>query len=121
MNLKLSVKITNVLEQKYNSRDGEKVKHLIVGETQEEYSKMVCFEVFNEERWNKMLPYLQKDRVVEVSFDISSREYNGKYFTSATAFSVYGGGGGQQQNSPVPTAQPAPADNGTGDDSQLPF
>ena len=120
MNLKLSVKITNVLEQKYNSRDGEKVKHLIVGETQEEYSKMVCFDVFNEERWNKMLPYLQKDRVVEISFDISSREYNGKYFTSATAFSVYGGGG--QQQSAVPNAQPAPekTQENNGNDN-LPF
>ena len=121
MNLKLSVKITNVLEQKYNSRDGEKVKHLIVGETQEEYSKMVCFEVFNEERWNKMLPYLQKDRVVEVSFDISSREYNGKYFTSATAFSVYGGGGGGQQQSAVPNAQPAPAQPVNTNTDDMPF
>lgn len=105
--MEINVEITRVLEaQKLTTKNGEMVKHAFVGKTEGDYPKEICFDVMSEERWNKMKDYVVVGKTVKASFDISSREWNGKFFTSVNCFSVYGGGGSQYQaQSP---AQPAP-------------
>ena len=49
-------------------------------ETQEQFPKRVCFEVFGEQRI-KDNP-CQLDDIVTVSFDIESREFNGRWYRS---------------------------------------
>ncbi len=66
-------------------------------ETQEQYPRKVCFEVFGEDRI-KNNP-CNVDDVVTVSFDIESREYNGRWYTSIRAWRV--------QQGVVNAAQPA--------------
>lgn len=58
-------------------------------ETQEQYPKKVCFEVFGEQRI-KENP-CQLDDLVTVSFDIESREFNGRWYTSVRAWRVQQG------------------------------
>lgn len=57
-----------------------------VGETQSEYQKKVYFEVFGEERI-KDNP-CDIDDMVKVSFDIESREFNGRWYTSIRAWKI---------------------------------
>lgn len=57
-----------------------------VGETQSEYPKKVYFEVFGEERIEKNPCDI--DDMVKVSFDIESREFNGRWYTSIRAWKI---------------------------------
>ncbi len=76
-------------------------------ETQEQYSRKVCFEIFGEDRI-KNNP-CQVDDIVTVSFDIESREFNGRWYTSIRAYRVQQGDmlGAAQTTQPVAAAQPA--------------
>ncbi len=58
-------------------------------ETQEQYPRKVCFEIFGEDRI-KNNP-CQLDDLVTVSFDIESREFNGRWYTSIRAWRVQQG------------------------------
>lgn len=55
-------------------------------ETQEQFPKKVHFEIFGEDRI-KANP-CNLDDMVTVSFDIESREYNGRWYTSIRAWRV---------------------------------
>jgi len=69
-------------------------------ETQEQYPRKVCFEIFGEDKI-KNNP-CNVDDIVTVSFDIESREFNGRWYTSIRAWRV-------QQGDMTAAAQPAPA------------
>jgi hypothetical protein len=58
-------------------------------ETQEQYPRKVHFEVFGEDRI-KANP-CQVDDIVTVSFDIESREFNGRWYTSIRAWKIQQG------------------------------
>lgn len=73
-------------------------------ETQEQYPRKVCFEIFGEDRI-KNNP-CNVDDIVTVSFDIESREYNGRWYTSIRAWRVQQGNVLGQQPA-VPVAAPA--------------
>ena len=60
-----------------------------VMETIEQYPRKVCFENFGEDRI-KNNP-CNVDDIVTVSFDIESREFNGRWYTSIRAFRVQQG------------------------------
>ena len=96
-------KIIQVLpEQSGTSKAGKPWKsQSYVLETQEQYPRKVCFELFGEDRI-KSNP-CKIDDVVTVSFDIESREFNGRWYTSIRAWRV------QQGAAPAAAAaQPAP-------------
>ena len=58
-------------------------------ETQEQYPKKVHFEVFGEDRVKAN--QCQLDDIVTISFDIESREFNGRWYTSIRAWRVVKG------------------------------
>ncbi len=55
-------------------------------ETQEQYPKKICFEVFGVERMQNF--NIQVGEMMTVSFDIDAHEYNGRWFNSIRAFRV---------------------------------
>ena len=69
-------------------------------ETLDQYPRKVHFEVFGEDRI-KNNP-CEIDQIVTVSFDIESREFNGRWYTSIRAWRI-------QQGDTTQVAQPAPA------------
>jgi len=73
-------------------------------ETQEQYPRKVQFEIFGEDRIHNNP--CNVDDVVTVSFDIESREFNGRWYTSIRAWKVQQG---VVEAAPAvaPTAQPA--------------
>ena len=74
-------------------------------ETQEQYPKKICFELFGEERINSNKCALGD--VVTVSFDIESHEYNGRWFTRVRAWRVQQGVVAPGTSAPAATAPAA--------------
>jgi hypothetical protein len=58
-------------------------------ETQEQYPRKVYFEIFGEDRIKNNQCNI--DDIVTVSFDIESREFNGRWYTSIRAWKVQQG------------------------------
>ena len=77
-------------------------------ETQEQFPRKVHFEIFGEQRI-KDNP-CEIDDLVTVSFDIESREFNGRWYTSIRAWQVKQGVAepAAQQPAAAPAAQAAP-------------
>ena len=68
------------------SARGEWKSQEFVITTEEQYPKMVCFQVFGEDKINSFA--LQLGEVVKVSFDISAHEHQGRFFNSINAWKV---------------------------------
>lgn len=125
MQVEITGKIVNVLPtQSGQGKNGEWEKNSFVIEWQDNgYKQLLCLEVNGAEKFEKMKNAVKVGYEVLCKFSVSSREWNGKYFTTAQCFYCANVGGQQQavNNDPshsVPTAQQAPAPQ---DDSQLPF
>lgn len=83
----LQVRIVKILDaQRFVSqKNGETyVKNIFVGETLGQYPKKVAFSVMGEERFKAM--NIVVGGSYTVSFDVESREWNGKWFTDASAW-----------------------------------
>lgn len=74
-------------------------------ETLDQYPRKVHFEVFGEDRI-KQNP-CDLDQLVTVSFDIESREFNGRWYTSIRAWKIQQGD--MTQAGAAPSAAPAAA------------
>ncbi|MBQ2190170.1 MAG: DUF3127 domain-containing protein [Paludibacteraceae bacterium] len=74
-------------------------------ETLDQYPRKVHFEVFGEDRI-KQNP-CDIDQLVTVSFDIESREFNGRWYTSIRAWRIQQGD--TTQTAAVPAAAPVAA------------
>ena len=101
--MEISGKIIQVLPEQggVGKTSGKEWKlQAYVLETQEQYPRKVHFEVFGEDRI-KANP-CQLDDIVTVSFDIESREFNGRWYTSIRAWKI-------QQGVVEAAAAPAPA------------
>ena len=106
--------ITKVLDiESGTSKAGKEWKKVtFVGETDQEYNNLYAFEIFQGEGKDQVDNFNKFNKVgdvVTVEFNVSCREWQGKYFTNLSAWRVEKGSG---------TAEEAPA----GDDSDdLPF
>jgi hypothetical protein len=76
-------------------------------ETLDQYPRKVHFEVFGEDRI-KQNP-CDVDQLVTVSFDIESREFNGRWYTSIRAWRIQQGDVTQAAPVAAPAAAPQPA------------
>lgn len=95
-------------------------------ETQEQYPKKMCFEVFGIDKLKEF--NIRNNDLIKVHFDITAREYNGKWYNSIRAWKVEhvnpdGSVVGSTAAAPVAQAQapaaPAPAAQESEED--LPF
>lgn len=128
----LQGKIVAVLpEQRFNSKNGEVVKNAFVIEWQENgYAQKLCLEVMGEDKFEKMKKAVVVGNDVQVRFNVTSREYNGRYYTTASCFYCANIGAvnnqpqqaQQQQRTPSPAPQTQiPQDGSHVDDDSLPF
>lgn len=133
--MELQVKVIEILEQRsyVSKKDGSTiVTNAFVGETGGQYPRKVKFDVTGEETFNKM--GIMVGGVFSVSFDVSSREWCGKWYTNLNAWRAMKIDGAENSTVaqpekaaaapdtiPVPQAQPTPAP-ATNDGSEgLPF
>ena len=107
--MEISGKIIQVLPEQggVSKTSGKEWKlQAYVLETQEQYPRKVHFEVFGEDRI-KANP-CQLDDIVTVSFDIESREFNGRWYTSIRAWKIQQGVVTIEAAAPVVDAGVAP-------------
>lgn len=118
-----TAKIIQVLpEQRFNGKNGEIVKNSFVIEWQDNgYTQRLCLEVMGADKWEKMKKAVAVGNEVLVKYEATSREWQGKWFTSCQCFYCSNVGGQQQTQTQAPAQaqqQQAPAPQ---DDSSLPF
>ena len=91
-------------------------------ETADQYPKKVCFNLFGDKI--DQFPIAIDDQV-NVSFDVESREYNGRWYTTIRAWkiekNVVGAAAGTNQPFTAPPATTFDATPGAGEGTDLPF
>lgn len=95
--MEVTGKVIRILEpQRFVSKKNgnEYIRHTFVIETQGQYPKRVVFNVIGDDRFNQM--GIRQDANYSVSFDIDSREWNGKWFVELTAWKAVCLDGAQQ-------------------------
>lgn len=120
--MEISGKVIAILEpQRFVSQKNgnEYVTTVFVIETQGQYPKKVAFKVMGEEKFKQM--NIVMGGTYNVSFDVESREWQGKWFNDINAWKVvrWDGQQQQQQKSPAPSPQPQASNNAAKDD--IPF
>jgi len=101
-----------------------------VVETQGAYPRKVCFQIWGEEKINEMLPEIGD--VVDVHYEIESREFKGSWYTTVKAWKVKNLNSSQGDVRPKTTSRPTPppqpqapaqntAYNSNFDDDDMPF
>ena len=78
-------------------------------ETQEQYQKRICFEVFVTDKLKEF--NIRNNDLIKVHFDISAREYKGKWYNSIRAWKVEHVNPQSQttETTPVQTSSPVQA------------
>lgn len=89
MNLEMNGVITKVLEKQTGvSKAGKEwVKLSFVIDNGNQYNNEVCFNIFGQEKVDKFQKY-HVGNPINVKFNLSSREYNGNYYTSCDAWKI---------------------------------
>ena len=109
--MEITGKIIRVLpSQEGVGRNGNpwKVQPYVL-ETLGQYPRKVLFEVFGEDRINQN--QCDIDQLVTISFDVESREFNGRWYTSIRAWKVKEADGTQEVETPADPAFETPADS----------
>lgn len=122
MSLQVKGKVQQILQPESGvSRAGKEwKKQEFVIETEEQFPRKICFTLFNDK--TSLIDGLSAGEEVDVSFNVESREYNGKWFHNINAWKIEKP---SAENIPVPPPEfsaddipPEPADDETND---LPF
>ena len=89
--MKVTGKITKVLDtQKGTSAAGKEWQKLsFILETTEDYNNLYCFDVFGDEKVEQFLKYNKVGQEVDVSFNVQTNEYKGKYYTSLQSWKIF--------------------------------
>lgn len=92
MGLEVVGKIEKVLEAKKGTskKSGEEwISQEFVVKTGDKYNNLYCFNIFGQEKVDNFAKYNKVGDAVKVSFNVSTNEWQGKYFTSLQAWSVF--------------------------------
>jgi hypothetical protein len=82
----LTAKLVQMLPlQKGQGKNGEWKKQDIIVETGGQYPKKVCISIWGDKINEKAL---QIGNTLNISFDVESREYNGRWYTDVKAWKV---------------------------------
>jgi hypothetical protein len=123
----LTGKVLQVLpEQTGTGRNGQWSRQDFIVETQEQYPKKVCFSAWGDKV--SQLKTFKTDDTVKVSFNIESREFNGRWYTDLRVWKIETGlqekvqGSDRYVDPGLPTdLQPLTADDVNGEKDDLPF
>lgn len=123
MSLSVKGKVQQILQtQSGTSKAGKEwSKQEFVIETDDQYPKNVCFTLFGDKV--SLLNGVSAGEEVEVSFNVESREYNGRWFHNINAWKIDKVSADEGIPAPPPEfgigdIPPEPADDAAGD---LPF
>ena len=89
----MSLSVKGKLSRKLSVESGtskagkEWKKQSFLIDTGAQYNPEVCFQLFGEDKI-QLIENLNEGEEIDVSFNLSSREWNGKWFTSADAWRI---------------------------------
>lgn len=114
----ISGKIVQMLPlQTGQGKNGTWKKQEFILETGDTYPKKVCIAVWGDKI---DMSQVKPGVAVTVSFDVESREFNGRWYTDVKAWKVVAQGQGGSSAGPAPSSA-MPASMGAGADDDLPF
>jgi hypothetical protein len=128
LKMEITGKVVDVLpEEKGQGKNGEWRKQSYIFETQEQYPKKVCAEVWGDkiDGFN-----IQQGEDITAKINIDSREYNGKWYTNVKIWAVDRAASGAPQSSQGNTPPPPSQASGMNapqetpppsEDDELPF
>ncbi len=126
MSLEITGRITQVLSMESGQSKAGKEwrKQSFVLDSGAQFNPLVCFSLFGDEKIN-MLRDFGSGQEVKVSFNVSSREYNGRWYHNLDAWKLEGvGAAGNAGAAPLPSEEPMPAANqdlSADEEDDLPF
>lgn len=103
MSLEVTGKITKVLplESGQTKAGAEWQKQSFILDTEEKYNNIFCFEVFGNEKVENFNKYKKVGQNVTVEFNVNCNEYNGKYYTTLSAWKISKAENNVEVNEPV--------------------
>jgi hypothetical protein len=122
MSLSLKGKLVKILNLESGiSRSGNSwKKQEFVLETQDQFPKKVCFNLFNDKV--SLLSGFTGGEDLEVSFDVESREFNNKWYHNINAWKIERVGQKSAAEIPPPfSPDDIPPENSPEDSDDLPF
>lgn len=86
MELQITGKCVKKFDTPYTSKSDGQVKynHYFILETSSDYPQKVCCKVMNDDKYKQM--NIQVGSTYCVSFDVSSREWQGKWYTDVNVW-----------------------------------
>ena len=127
MSLSVKGKISQILQvESGTSKAGKEwKKQSFVIDTGAQYNPLVCFSLFGEEKIS-LLANLTGGQEVEVAFNVSSREFNGKWYHNIDAWKIDAVGSQSGGDMPPPPSEEPISLNtadlsADDDDDDLPF
>lgn len=96
--MQLTAKLTQLLPvQTGSGKNGQWKKQDIIVETEGKFPKKICMSV-----WGDKIDvrHLQVGNQLNISFDLESREFNGRWYTDVKVFKVEAAGSSSTNNAP---------------------
>ncbi len=116
--MQLTAKLVQVLPlQTGNGKNGQWKKQDIIVETEGTYPKKVCISIWGDKINESQL---QVGAMLNISFDVESREYNGRWYTDVKAWRVEPAGAASANNA-GPIDEPHFEEGDMGGKDDLPF
>jgi hypothetical protein len=118
--MQLTAKLIQLLPlQTGTGKNGEWKKQDIIVETEGQFPKKICVSIWGDKADASML---QIGNQLTLSFDVESREYNGRWYTDVKAWKVELAGAADYKIPGIPQpSEEFDADNGPSDMDPLPF
>lgn len=106
--MQLTARLIQMLPlQTGTGKNGEWKKQDIIVETDGQYPKKICISIWGDKASEGAL---QIGNILDISFDVESREYNGRWYTDVKAWKVdLAAPGGQNASAPFPAQNQMPA------------
>jgi len=97
--MQLTAKLIQLLPlQTGTGKNGQWKKQDIIVETEGTYPKKVCISIWGD-KINEAV--LQVGSQLSISFDVESREYNGRWYTDVKAWKIEAAGAANTSSSPI--------------------
>lgn len=117
--MQLTAKLVQVLPlQTGAGKNGQWKKQDIIVETEGQYPKKVCVSIWGD-KINEQV--LKTGAMLNISFDVESREYNGRWYTDVKAWRVEPAGATAAADGNAPIDQPHFEEGAMEEKDDLPF
>lgn len=81
-------KIIEVQKGEKKDGSGQWEKQQFIVDTKTQYNNLYCFEIFGDQKVDNFAKYNKVGQEVTVEFNVNTSEYQGKYYTTLSAWKI---------------------------------